>query len=67
MTDGDRTAGAFSFAGAAKLSRRGGKVFVFLLIFLSLFGPRAPSAHEVIPAEQVDAVLAAAGCGRSAR
>ena len=50
MTDGDRTAGAFSFAGAAKLSRRGGKVFVFLLIFFSLFGPRAPSAHEVIPA-----------------
>ena len=60
MTDGDRAAGAFSFTGAAKLSRRGGKVFVFLLIFLSLFGPRAPSAHEVIPAEQVDAVLAAA-------
>ena len=61
MTNGDRTAGAFSVAGAAKLSRRGGKVFVFLLIFLSLFGQRAPSAHEVIPAPR------RRGCGRSAR
>ena len=33
---------------------------MFLLVFLSLFGPRTPSAHEVIPAEQVDAVLDAA-------
>jgi hypothetical protein len=45
-------------AAAANFSRCASAVLPFLLV-LSLFGPRAPSAHEVVDAEQVRAALAA--------
>ncbi len=57
MTDG-RPAGASHAAAAWKLSGHAARAFLCLLAFFSLC-PRAPSAHEVIDAEQVRAALAA--------
>ena len=41
-------------------SLRAVRAVLFLVVFLSLFGPRAPSAHETVDAERVNIVLAAA-------
>src|ERR1700733_2826326 len=59
MIEGGRTASTFRGAASWKLPRHAGRAFVFLAAFLSLFGPRSPSAHEVIDGEQVRAALAA--------
>jgi hypothetical protein len=56
MTDGRPQSGA---SRVAAFWRRAA-ILLLLVALFSLFGVRAPSAHEVIPAEQVDAVLAAA-------
>jgi hypothetical protein len=58
MTDGGPTAGASRGAASWRSPRHAARAFLFLLV-LSLFGPRAPSAHEVVDAEQVSAALAA--------
>ena len=59
MTDGRPTADAPRGGALRKLARHGGRALALLLVFGSL-GSRAPSAHEVIDAEQVRAALAAA-------
>ena len=58
MTKGGRTASTFRGAASLKFPRHAARALLFLLALL-LFGPRAPSAHEVIDAEQVRAALAA--------
>jgi hypothetical protein len=58
MIEGRPTAGASHRAPLRKLACRGGRALLLLLVFGTL-GPRAPSAHEVIDAEQVRAALAA--------
>ena len=58
MTDGLPTAGVSRSVASWRFPRRDARTFLFLLV-LSLFGPRALSAHEVIDAEQVRAALAA--------
>ena len=60
MTDGGLAAGVHRAATSRKFSRRAGRALLFLVVFLSPFGPRAPSAHETVDAERVNAVLAAA-------
>ena len=57
MTDGRPKAGPSR--GVARIfSRHAGRAFLFLIVFF-LLCLRAPSAHEVIDAEQVRAALAA--------
>ena len=58
MTDGHPTAGVSGSMASWRFPRHAGRTFVFLLV-LSLFGPRALSAHEVVDAEQVRAARAA--------
>jgi hypothetical protein len=60
MTDGGLAAGVHRAATAPRVSRRAGRALLFLVVLLSLFGPRAPSAHETVDAERVNTVLAAA-------
>jgi len=57
MTDGRPTASASRSAASWRFARHTARTFLFLLVLL--FGSRALSAHEVIDAEQVRAVLAA--------
>ena len=57
MTDGRPKAGP-SRGVARRFSRHAGRAFLFLIVFF-LLCLRAPSAHEVIDAEQVRAALAA--------
>ena len=42
-----------------KLPCRGGMALAFLVLVLSVFGPRSPGAHETIDADGVNAILAA--------
>jgi hypothetical protein len=58
MTDGRPTAGVSLGTASRTLPRHAGRALLLLLAFL-LLCPRAPSAHEVIDAEQVRAALAA--------
>ena len=58
MTDRRPTAGVSRAAASWIFPRRAARASAFLLV-LSLFGPGALSAHEVIDTEQVRAVLAA--------
>jgi hypothetical protein len=60
MTDGGLTGSASRAAMSWKFSRRAGRALLFLVVLLSLFGPRPPSAHETVDAERVNTVLAAA-------
>jgi hypothetical protein len=48
-----------------KLPRRRGMAVVLLALFLSVFDPRSPGAHETIDTERVNAILAATDAAES--
>ena len=50
---------ASSAATGWKLPRDSGMVLAFLVLALSVLGPRSPGAHETIDADGVNAILAA--------
>jgi hypothetical protein len=60
MTDVGLIAGSSHAVTVWKLPWRGGMALAFLVLVLSVFGPRSPGAHETIDADGVNAILAAA-------
>ena len=59
MTDGGLMAGSPRAVTVWKLLRSGGMTLAFLVLALSVLGPRSPGAHETIDADGVNAILAA--------
>jgi hypothetical protein len=59
MTDGGLMGGSSGAVTVRKLPRRGGMALAFLVLVLSVLGPRPPGAHETIDADGVNAILAA--------
>jgi hypothetical protein len=59
MTDVGLMAGFSDAVTVWKLPRRSGMALAFLVLVLSVFGPRSPGAHETIDADRVNAILAA--------
>ena len=59
MTDGGLMAGSSHAVTVWRLPRRHGIALAFLVLVLSVLGPRSPEAHETIDADGVNAILAA--------
>ena len=59
MTDGGLMARSSRAVTVWKLPHRGGMALAFLVLVLSVLGPRSPGAHETIDADGANAILAA--------
>jgi hypothetical protein len=59
MTDGGLMAGSSHAVKVRKLPRDSGMALAFLVLVLSVLGPRLPGAHETIDADGLNAILAA--------